>query len=117
MTTASAVASTSPSFWKRCTTPRGMQSTSPSPTSTAAPSTVQVSVPLERLGYLERRADPDYLRSRRIALTDRGRAIIPVIRHAVDRTEREWAALVGREELEQLRSTLLALHTRSDETT
>ncbi len=72
---------------------------------------------LERLGYLERRADPDDLRSRRIALTDRGRAIIPVIRHAVARTEREWAALVGREELEQLRSTLLALHTRSDETT
>ena len=65
---------------------------------------------LERLGYLERRPDPDDLRSRRIALTDRGRSIIPVIRNAVRETEREWAAVLGGDQLEQLRSTLLALH-------
>src|SRR5262245_19831035 len=35
---------------------------------------------LERLGYLERHADPDDLRSKRIVLTERGRSAIPVIR-------------------------------------
>src|SRR5436190_3411675 len=65
---------------------------------------------LERLGYLERRPDPDDLRSRRIALTDRGRSIIPVIRNAVRETEREWAAVLGSDRLEELRSTLLTLH-------
>src|SRR5215472_7973041 len=47
---------------------------------------------LERLGYLERRPDPDDRRARRIALTDRGRALVPVIRAAVSQTEREWSA-------------------------
>src|SRR6476659_5880469 len=50
---------------------------------------------LERLGYLERLPDPDDRRSRRIALTDRGRALIPVIRGAVAETEREWATALG----------------------
>jgi DNA-binding MarR family transcriptional regulator len=68
---------------------------------------------LERLGYLERRPDPEDLRSRRIALTARGRSIIPVIREAVRETERQWAAVLGAEQLEQLRSTLVALHNAS----
>jgi DNA-binding MarR family transcriptional regulator len=68
---------------------------------------------LERLGYLERRPDPDDLRSRRIGLTDRGRSIIPVIRNAVREMEREWAAVLGSDRLEELRSTLLALHDES----
>src|SRR5438034_10225651 len=38
---------------------------------------------LERLGYLERRPDPDDLRSKRVALTPRGQSAIPVIRAAV----------------------------------
>src|SRR3954466_7517711 len=38
---------------------------------------------LERLGYLERRADPDDLRSKRVVLTRRGEAAIRVIRDAV----------------------------------
>src|SRR5262245_14277961 len=38
---------------------------------------------LEKLGYLERRPDPDDRRSRRIHLTDRGRAVIPPVRQAV----------------------------------
>src|SRR5215510_11404933 len=38
---------------------------------------------LERLGYLERRPDPDDLRSKRIALTRRGGSAILVIRDAV----------------------------------
>ena len=64
---------------------------------------------LERLGYLDRHDDPDDLRSRRIALTARGRAIVPVIRNAVRRTERAWAAELGEERLEQLRSILTDL--------
>src|SRR6266536_5411341 len=45
---------------------------------------------LERLGYLERRADPDDLRSKRIALTRRGASVVPVIRAAVIEVEQEW---------------------------
>lgn len=65
---------------------------------------------LERLGYLERRSDPEDGRSRRIALTRRGRETIPVIREAVRGTEREWAAKLGRKRFAQLRELLLALN-------
>jgi len=61
---------------------------------------------LERLGYLERHPDPNDRRSRRIALTDRGRALIPVIRGAVAQTEREWAAALGEARFAQLRELL-----------
>ena len=65
---------------------------------------------LERLGYLERVPDPDDRRSRRIALTDRGRALIPVIRGAVAETEREWAAALGDDRFAQLRELLVDLN-------
>ena len=65
---------------------------------------------LERLGYLERRPDPDDRRARRIALTDRGRQLVPVIRAAVARTEREWAMFLGEERFAQLRELLLDLN-------
>ena len=47
---------------------------------------------LERLGYLERRPDPDDLRSKRIALTPRGTSAIDVIREAVGEVEAAWAS-------------------------
>src|SRR5438093_1738202 len=50
---------------------------------------------LERLGYLERRADPDDLRSKRIALTPRGIAAVGVIREAVGEVETAWAEQLG----------------------
>jgi DNA-binding MarR family transcriptional regulator len=65
---------------------------------------------LERLGYLERRPDPDDRRARRIRLTDRGRALVPVIREAVSQTEREWATSLGEERFAQLRGLLLELN-------
>jgi DNA-binding MarR family transcriptional regulator len=65
---------------------------------------------LERRGYLERRPDPDDRRSRRIGLTDRGRALIPVIRGAVAETEREWAAALGDDRFGQLRQLLVELN-------
>src|SRR5213592_1459896 len=46
---------------------------------------------LERLGYLERRPDPEDLRSKRVALTARGIAAIGVIRDAVTEVETAWA--------------------------
>ncbi|HXH96334.1 MAG TPA: MarR family transcriptional regulator [Gaiellaceae bacterium] len=65
---------------------------------------------LERLGYLERRPDPDDGRARRIAITDRGKEMIPVIREAVAEAEREWAAELGEERFAQLRELLLDLN-------
>jgi DNA-binding MarR family transcriptional regulator len=65
---------------------------------------------LERLGYLERRADPDDLRSKRIALTARGLAIIPVIREAVAEVEAEWAGQLGQKRFDQLRALLQDLN-------
>jgi DNA-binding MarR family transcriptional regulator len=65
---------------------------------------------LEQNGYLERHPDTDDRRARRIALTDRGRALIPVIRSAVADTEREWAAALGEQRFAQLRELLVALN-------
>jgi DNA-binding MarR family transcriptional regulator len=65
---------------------------------------------LERNGYLERHPDPEDRRARRIALTDRGRALVPVIRDIVAETEREWAAELGTERFAQLRQLLVDLN-------
>src|SRR5580765_648039 len=59
---------------------------------------------LERLGYLDRRPDPDDLRGRRIVVTGRGRAAIKVIRAAVAELEQEWADRLGAARFAQLRS-------------
>ena len=65
---------------------------------------------LERLGYLERRADPDDLRSKRIALTPRGVAVVGVIREAVGEVESAWARQLGAERFDELRNLLLELN-------
>jgi DNA-binding MarR family transcriptional regulator len=65
---------------------------------------------LERKGYLERRPDPDDRRARRIALADRGRAVIPVIRGTVAEIEREWAAALGEDRFAKLRELLIELN-------
>ena len=64
---------------------------------------------LERLGYLDRRPDPDDLRSKRIELTDRGVAAIDVIREAVGEVEADWAQRLGSARFAQLRGLLLEL--------
>ncbi len=64
---------------------------------------------LERRGYLERRADPDDLRSRRIALTERGTSAGWVMREAVTEVEREWETALGRRRFAQLRGLLAEL--------
>ena len=64
---------------------------------------------LERLGYLERRPDPDDLRSKRVALTARGISAIGVIREAVEGLETDWARQLGAERFGELRDLLREL--------
>ena len=64
---------------------------------------------LERLGYLERRPDPDDLRAKRVVLTRRGRAVVRVIREAVGEVEGAWAERLGAERFAELRTLLLEL--------
>ena len=65
---------------------------------------------LERLGYLERRPDPEDMRSRRIALTSRGVAAVGVIREAVTEVEAVWAEQLGPERFAELRELLVELN-------
>src|SRR3954447_1063669 len=66
---------------------------------------------LERLGYLERRPDPDDLRSKRIVLSKRGKAAVAVIREAVAESERIWAEQLGDTQFAQLRALLVEINT------
>ena len=61
---------------------------------------------LERLGYLERRPDPDDLRSKRVALTRRGTSAVGVIREAVGEVETAWEQQLGSKRFSQLRDLL-----------
>ena len=65
---------------------------------------------LERLGYVERRPDPDDLRSKRVALTPRAVSAIAVIRDAVEETEEIWTHRLGQKRFAELRSLLLDLN-------
>jgi DNA-binding MarR family transcriptional regulator len=65
---------------------------------------------LERLGYLERRPDPDDLRSKRVDVTRRGKSAIAVIREAVGEMETEWGRQLGEKRFAQLRGLLLELN-------
>jgi DNA-binding MarR family transcriptional regulator len=65
---------------------------------------------LERLGYLERRPDPDDLRSKRIVLTRRGRSAGGVMREAVGEVEAQWTQQLGPKRFAQLRDLLLDLN-------
>jgi DNA-binding MarR family transcriptional regulator len=65
---------------------------------------------LERLGYLERRPDPDDQRSKRVALTPRGIDAIGVIREAVGEMEASWAGQIGAQRFEELRGLLVEIN-------
>jgi DNA-binding MarR family transcriptional regulator len=66
---------------------------------------------LERMGYVERRPNPDDRRSRLVFLTERGEAVRPVTHATAARVEERWAELTSPEELEALRASLLRLLT------
>ena len=61
---------------------------------------------LERRGYLEREADRDDGRSKRIALTPRGKKAGAVIREAVTEMEERWEQQLGSRRFKQLRLLL-----------
>jgi DNA-binding MarR family transcriptional regulator len=65
---------------------------------------------LERLGYIERRPDPDDLRSKRVAVTPRGVSAIGVIREAVGEMETAWTQHLGQKRFAQLRDLLLEIN-------
>jgi DNA-binding MarR family transcriptional regulator len=69
---------------------------------------------LEQRGYLERDADPEDGRSKRINLTARGHEAIGVIRQAVTEMENRWARQLGRERFNQLRVLLEELNQPKD---
>ena len=62
---------------------------------------------LAALGYLERGADPDDARVRRIGLSARGRAAVAVTRAVRADIERELAAALGADRVEAARRTSL----------
>jgi len=64
---------------------------------------------LEGLGYLTRRDDPDDRRSKRIELTERGRAVRKTVRAAVREIEAEWEAELGKADFGRLRRLLVEL--------
>jgi DNA-binding MarR family transcriptional regulator len=65
---------------------------------------------LERLGYLERRADAHDLRSKRVVVTPRGTSAIGVIREAVADLESDWAQQLGASRFAELKGLLLELN-------
>ena len=70
---------------------------------------------LERLGYLERRADPSDTRSKRIALTPRGALVYATMRDAVRESEHDWERQLGAERFAQLGHLLRELSNADDE--
>ncbi|WP_426503389.1 MarR family winged helix-turn-helix transcriptional regulator [Dactylosporangium sp. McL0621] len=60
-------------------------------------------------GYVTRRPDPADGRASLVFLTDKGRALGPASLTAGRTVEQEWAAVVGRDDLEHLRRTLIRL--------
>jgi len=64
---------------------------------------------LELNGYVERIKHPTDQRSQIVRLTKRGWSFTMVARKAVRNVERQWAARVGREDVETLRRVLRSL--------
>src|SRR4029453_3645430 len=65
---------------------------------------------LERLGYLERRPDPDDLRSNSVALTPRAVSAIGVTPKTAEELEEIWAQQLGEKRFAEIRSLLLDLN-------
>ena len=69
---------------------------------------------MERRGYVERRPDPDDVRSKRIALTSRGEAATRTIIDAIAEIEQDWSERLGEERFAQLRELLVEVNSLSD---
>ncbi|GAB3853884.1 MarR family winged helix-turn-helix transcriptional regulator [Dactylosporangium cerinum] len=64
---------------------------------------------LTAAGYVTRQPDPDDARASLVFLTDKGRALRPASLLAGRKVEADWAAVVGRDDVEHLRHTLMRL--------
>ena len=65
---------------------------------------------LERLGYVERVADPADGRAKLVRLTERGARAQRAGREIVAQIERDWSQLLGRRDFATLRGLLQRLH-------
>lgn len=61
---------------------------------------------LEKLGYVERRPDPNDKRARLVFLTERGKKVRPIASAAGKAVDAKWAELTSSEEIEALRQAL-----------
>ncbi|MBB3291153.1 MULTISPECIES: MarR family transcriptional regulator [unclassified Rhizobium] len=64
---------------------------------------------LERLGYVERRPDPNDRRARLVFLTERGRGVRPVAMAAGRLVDQRWSDMAGSEEIDALKQALQSL--------
>ncbi|MBY3038679.1 winged helix-turn-helix transcriptional regulator [Rhizobium leguminosarum] len=64
---------------------------------------------LERLGYIERRPDPNDRRGRLVFLTEKGQGVRPIAMAAGRRVDESWAALTSQQQMDDLRTALRRL--------
>lgn len=64
---------------------------------------------LEKLGYVERRPDPNDRRGRLVFLTERGKAVRPIASATGRKVDERWAELTSADEMEGLRQSLRLL--------
>ena len=64
---------------------------------------------LERLGYVERRPDPNDRRARLVFLTERGKGVRPVAMATGRRVDQRWCDMAGSQEIEGIKQALQAL--------
>lgn len=64
---------------------------------------------LEKLGYVERRPDPNDRRGRLVFLTERGKAVRPIASATGRKVDERWAELTSPQEMEALRQSLRLL--------
>ena len=69
---------------------------------------------LERRGYVRRTPDPADARARLVTITPQGHSLIDLSRPVVERVEAGWAARLGEQKLERLRSLLAELAAETD---
>jgi DNA-binding MarR family transcriptional regulator len=69
---------------------------------------------LERAGYVQRTADPTDARARRVRISPRGAAAIPIAAAVVAQVEAEWTAHLGQRRMAQLRQSLAMLREITD---
>ena len=74
------------------------------------PTVVYLVNDLERLGYVERVADPDDGRAKLVRLTERGARAQETAREIVAQIEHDWSLLLGRRDFATLRELLRRLH-------